>query len=124
MMAASELRTGLAGCIGATTYYKHWMGGITYTDGVQLLAEGASAYWLIDAIASYQADKRVRELEFQAWHLRLEKHGASWSHGWLSLEDGNGNEILSQEIPSTDFPLTEGIELWVENKVLYLPSEH
>ena len=38
--------------------------------------------------------------------------------------DGNDNKLVSQKIYYTDFPLEEGITLWVENGIILLPSEH
>jgi len=41
----------------------------------------------------------------------------------LVCEDGNYHELYREKIEWTDFPL-ERIELWFENEVLILPSEH
>lgn len=42
---------------GTEHWYKHWLGGLLYTDGVKYVADQAGAYWLIDAIASYQGGR-------------------------------------------------------------------
>jgi hypothetical protein len=48
-------------------------------------------------------------------------------HGVVVIEDGNEHEHYRQEIPYTDFPLSE-IKLYLEQrgneKVLLLPTEH
>ena len=46
------------------------------------------------------------------------------SNALLVGEDGNGKLITKLEIPYTDFPLPEGITLFLEDGVLLLPSEH
>ena len=39
-------------------------------------------------------------------------------------EDGNRRLLAQLEIPYTDFPLPEGITLFLEDGILLLPSEH
>ena len=46
----AELVTGLALHTGSTCCLRHWTGRFVYTEGVQFLAEKASAYWLIDLV--------------------------------------------------------------------------
>ena len=102
---------------GTEHHYRHWT-GMLYTDGVKFLADKAKAYWLLDIVASYQHQKKVRNEEFQVW--KLVKTG---SEAIVILEDGNDNRILSQKIEYTDFPL-ESVSLWLQNGVLILPSEY
>ena len=105
--------------IGTSQYYHHWS-GLRYTDGVQFLAERGGAYWLIDAVASYQVTPSIRELDWQFWHLVVnEDRSALLEMG----EDLPEPIVLRQEIPYTDFPLDE-ITLYLHTNVLYLPSEH
>ena len=89
------------------------------------MAEVGGAYWLIDAIASYQPDKRIRnnpELKaFQVWKLAVheDKGGAT-----LTMRGDSGQPvIITQKIEYTDFPLPE-IILWVCDDTLMLPSEY
>ncbi|MCT7957234.1 DUF6876 family protein [Laspinema palackyanum] len=107
---------------GTDHYYKHGFGGFNYTDGVKYLADAAQAYWLIDAIASYQPDKRVRGDEmlrhFQIWQLAVQDHSAV-----LTLLRDTDQPVLTQEIEHTDFPLPE-VKLFLNEKVLMLPSEY
>jgi hypothetical protein len=106
---------------GSENVYKNFT-GLRYTDGVKYLAEKAGAYWLIDAIGSYQRDKRLqieRLQEFQLWTLTVKENV-----GLLQcFEDSGVPATLEQEIEFTDFPLPE-IKLYVEGGVLLLPSEH
>ena len=107
---------------GTSRYYKHWVGAFQYTDGIKHLADTAEAYWLIDAIASYQPDARVRNDEmlqqFQTWQLSVQNKA-----GVLTLFRDTNDPVLTQEIPYTDFPLAE-IKLYLNEKVLMLPSEY
>lgn len=57
---------------GSYTFYRHFT-GMVYTEGVKYLADEGGAHWLIDAIASYQRDRKLKALpwwpEFQLWYL-------------------------------------------------------
>lgn len=106
---------------GGGDYYKHLF-GMLYTEGVQYLAEQAGAYWLIDLVASYQKDPRVKNntrlQEFQLWELKV-KDGK----GVATLREDSDEPIIIQQVFDTDFPLEE-IRLYVEGGVLLLPNEH
>jgi hypothetical protein len=91
--------------------------GMLYSEGVKALAEKCQAYWLIDKVASHQRG-RVRAHDFQVWTLTV-KDGK----GEVVADDGNGNVIIKQKIPFTDFPYDQAI-FWVEGNVILLPSEH
>ena len=112
----------LAQFSGTDNWYEH-QSRMLYTDGVKFMAERGGAYWLIDAIASYQRDRRIRTnhmlLEFQLWELKVKDNKAT-----LTLRTDTGEPAtITQRIPYTDFPL-ESIKLYVENNTLLLPSEH
>jgi hypothetical protein len=105
-------------------YYRHWTGRLIYTAGVKALADQAGAYWLIDAIASYQTHRRVvgnpRLREFQLWELAANEDGTAF----LTLcEDTGCPPVIQQNIEYTDFP-RPGIKLFVESGTLLLPQEH
>ena len=103
---------------GTLKYYTHWT-RIQYTDGIKFLAEQGEAYWLIDAITSYQT-KKIRRIPFQVWELKkTEKTKAILT----MKEDTNQPELIKQEIPYTDFPLNE-IKLYLIDGILLLPSEY
>lgn len=102
---------------GTEHWYKH-LSGYCYTDGVQFVAEEGGAYWLIDKIfltTRYNAKLQ----EFAVWKLTVCEDRSAM----LVCEDGNYNELYGEKIKWTDFPLEE-IEMWFENGVLILPSEH
>jgi hypothetical protein len=95
------------------------------TDGTKYLAETAQAFWLMDAIASHQATRKVAAEPFQVWKLTLnEKQQAK-----LVCTDGNEHILAQQDIPYTSFPLAE-ITLYAEQsdylggRVVMLTSEY
>ena len=106
---------------GSEHWYRHGLvPAITFTDGAKYIADRAGAYWLLDEIALAQRHiKEVAAEEFQVWKLTVN----SDSTGELVCEDGNDRIVLTKKIPFTDFP-PEGVTLWFENNVIYLPSEH
>jgi hypothetical protein len=107
--------------IGSEHWYRFGsVPDITCTDGAKYVADAAGAYWLLDEIAI--AQKYVKEVaaeEFQVWKLTVNPD----STATLICEDGNDNVVSTKQIPFTDFP-PEGVTLWFENNVIYLPSEH
>lgn len=96
---------------------------IHLTDGARHVMEHGgqgdnTAWWLVDAILSHQRSRKLFGCEFQVWKLTV-KNGK----GTLTCEDGDKNVIITQRIPYTDFD-PQGVVLWFENNVLYLPCEH
>lgn len=114
----AQFKSELRNFIGSEVVYRHNLSRGTYTEGVRHIAKELGAYWLLDTIFSMQFSKEVLEQEFQVWKLEVKDQS-----GTLTLEDGNGNEAIRQEISYTDFPLDE-ITLWLVNNVLLLPSEY
>jgi len=109
---------------GSSEFFQHWSKRLVYTEGVQYMAERGGAYWLIDAVASYQPDKRITSrpdlVDFQLWELAV----AEDKTATLTMRGDSGQPaVITQEIPFTDFPL-EQIKLYVCNGTLMLPSEY
>ena len=108
--------------IGSETFYRHWL-GIVYTEGVKYLAEEAGAYWLIDAIASWQTSPKIKRdpmlQRIQFWRLRVNPDNTAV----LTCERDSDDIALTQKIKFTDFPL-ESITLYLSDRVLMLPSEY
>ena len=109
-----------------TTQWHRWSNffrDLSCTDGVKYLAETAQAYWLLDAIGSYQIGSVIkgseRLQEFQVWMLYVDGSKARLE----CLEDSGVPPVIIQEIPLTDFPLKE-IKLYCANKIILLPSEY
>ena len=106
----------LSGFTGTEQYHKLTaFGHFVCTDGVHYVAEQGRAYWLVDAIASYQ--HKLRGEEFQCWNLKVKGNTAV-----LTCDDGNDKELIRQEIEYTDFP--QDIKMYLTNDVLMLTSEY
>jgi hypothetical protein len=120
-MSSKTLRASdLMQFTGSACWYRHPLNSsITYTEGARYVAEAGGAYWLLDAIVAHQLDARVSGEEFQVWTLKV----ADDRSALLTCEDGDHQPVTSQAISFTDFPLPE-ITLWVQNRVIFLPSEY
>jgi hypothetical protein len=118
-----EIRNELAYCTGTDKYHEYKFGPMRYllTDGIMTLAERCGAYWLIDLIVSHQLSPHVRLEPFQVWELTPNKTTAGAK---TTCTDGNGHKLASQRIPFTDFPLPEGIKVYMADNVILLPSEY
>ncbi len=103
---------------GSATVFPHFS-GLQYTEGVQCMASKGEAYWLIDAIASYQMYAHVRNEPIQFWKLQVDDNKTAT----LICERDTDDVIVKQHIPYSDFPLSE-ITLYLTNKTLMLPSEY
>jgi len=103
---------------GTIDYHRLTMGSLNCTDGVAHVATKGKAFWLIDAIASYQTNKIREQYPFQKWILEVENE-----KGLLCMFDTDNNKVIQQKIPYTDFPLKE-ITFYLTNNVLLLPSEN
>jgi hypothetical protein len=120
-MSSKTLRASdLARFTGSACWHRHPLHpAITYTDGAQYVAEAGGAYWLLDAIVSHQHDPKVRAQAFQVWTLKVHEDRSAV----LTCEDGDHGPVTSQPIAFTDFPLPE-ITFWLQNRVIFLPSEY
>jgi len=130
-MNKTEIENGLSQFTGTEQYHRFSIlfRRVVITDGVKWMAEKAGAFWLLDAIASYQPaclkDKMLRE--FQVWTLTTEQRSETNRRGHLKGERDTGDpKAIRQEIEYTDFPLDE-IKLYVEpcsaGQLIMLPSE-
>jgi len=113
----------LAQFIGSEALYHHPGFNVRYTEGVRYVAERGGAYWLIDAIASWQSDPRIRDDQMlqgiQFWTLTVNSDRSAQ----LVCERDQGDVAVTQEIPFTDFPL-QSLKLYYQQGVLFLPSEY
>ena len=115
-------QTELDAFVGTENIYRHFL-GIHYTDGVNYLATQGQAFWLLDAIASHQTQQILsqRELqEFQIWELTVAQDKSALL---TCRADTNTEPAVRQEIEYTDFPL-KSIKLYLQEKILLLPSEY
>ena len=125
MESPDVIRSTLAQCCCTERYWLAFPDNkdLNFTDGVKVMAEMCGAYWLIIAIFSWQVHEKVKDEPFQVWKLRF-KDNVQSGDALLICEDGNNKELARQEIEYTDFPLEEGITLYLSTGVLMLPSEY
>ena len=120
----TNLESELQQFIGGGDVYEHTLGPLLYTEGIKYLAEKVGAYWLIDAVASYQPEQIIRSnprlRHFQLWRLEVQED----KQARLELrEDSHLPPVLTQRIEYTDFPLKE-FECFVCDGVLMLKGEY
>lgn len=103
---------------GTEAYHKlSAFGKFVSTDGVAFMADTFGAFWLVDAIASYQP--KLRNVSFQSWRLVSKENKAI-----LTCTDGDSDKaIIKQEIEYTDFPDGE-VLCFLTDGVLMLSSEY
>jgi hypothetical protein len=134
---AAELETNLPHFTGTEEYHRlryPWLRRqFLITDGLKFVADKASAYWLLDIIASHFSNQRVASEPFQVWRLIVNLDGQgdlgrfeevqddnqaqqairSWlptsksGQALIVADDGNGKLLVQQAIPYTSFPLPE-----------------
>jgi len=140
---AKKLEHELAYFSGTEKWYRHggfWRHEILLTDGVMHLAEnggrnGGTAFWLMDAIASYQGEKVLARHPFQVWKLIVTETEGQSRCARLVCTNGNKDKpIVEQQIEYTDFLLDE-IQLYAsvepvdqtgkkKRVIILLPSEY
>lgn len=123
-MTDNDIREELETFHGTSEYHKHLFPGkspIILTDGCKFIRDQCKAYWLFDAILSYQGDHRLDGINFQIWELRQQKKDLTWQ--LTCREDKGKRTLINQSIEFSDFPL-DYIKLWVIDKVALLPSEY
>ena len=120
-MPPADLHSNLAQFSGTEQYYR--IPGMKLTDGTHYLADKGMALWLMQAIASYQGERRVKSEEFQLWILTPKGEGAV-----LTMHsDSDQPAIVTQEIEYTDFPFypqLEPFKLYVIDNICLLPGEY
>jgi hypothetical protein len=118
----AEFRRILAHATGSAEFYVHggpWAVAITLTQGVHFVVENGgrsdrgTAFWLADVIASYQGEAKLLRMEIQFWKLELVLKDGAVRGGVVTCGNGNGKEIVRQELDYCDFILDEGIVLYV-----------
>jgi hypothetical protein len=119
-MSANKLDPQVLGQFtGSEHWYRHSLiPMIRYTEGIKYVADNARAYWLLDEIASFQLEKKIRDEEFQVWKLEVANES-----GRLICEDGNDNVVFTTKPFFTDFP-APGITLWYTDHTILLPGEY
>jgi len=138
---ARDLHHALAGFHGTDAWHRHRCFSplpILLTDGALYLAEngggsGPSAFWLMDAIAPYQGEKKLARHPFQTWRLIVtpEREGKSRSAVLICGDVKKPN--VKQEIEYTDFLLDGETMLYASREeyeygklclIILLPGEY
>lgn len=123
-MEAIEIQEELKQFHGTEEYHKHLFPGrspILLTDGCKFIREECNAYWLFDAILSYQPSLERKGINFQVWELKQLRKDLTWQ--LTCREDKGKKPVIIQAIEYSDFPL-DYIKIWVIDKVALLPSEY
>lgn len=123
-METLQIKSDLASFTGTTQYHKHLLPAhspLLITDGCNYIREKCGAYWLFDAIISYQNHSKVKALGFQIWRLKQKRSNFTWV--LECFEDIHKPPAVVQVIEFSDFPLEE-IKIWVVGGVALLPSEY
>lgn len=121
----------LIGYNGTETIYKRDLMKLHYTIGVKTIAQDYHSYWFLDIIESYQ--KKLKNEDFQVWKLErdlvflvvdgIKKVTERKDSFIVVCEDGNENILIQQKIPFSDFPF-DFYNVWIQNNIIYLPSEN
>ena len=123
-MDTANIRYELKQFHGTSEYHKHLFPGkspIILTDGCKYVRDVCKAYWLFDAILSYQCYKILQNVNFQVWELKQLRKDLTWQ--LTCREDTGKKPLISQSIEFSDFPV-DYIKIWVIDKVALLPSEY
>lgn len=123
-MSEVKLKNELKLFHGTSRYHKHLFPGkspIILTDGCKYVRDEFNAYWLFDAILSYQDEPVLKKVNFQIWELQRLKKDLSWL--LTCREDTNKKAMISQAIEFSDFPV-DYIRIWVIGSIALLPSEY
>jgi len=140
---AKKLDHELANFSGTEQWFRHggiWRHEILLTDGVMHVAQNGgrnsgTAFWLVDAIASYQGERVLARHPFQVWKLTVTESDNRSRCARLVCTNGNNEKpIIEQEIEYTDFLLDE-IQLYAsvepvdetgkkKRVIILLPSEY
>lgn len=80
--------------------YKHWLNRFVMTVGVKAEADENGSHWFADVVGSYQIYPDLRQEEFQVWRLVVHPGRIAT----VIADDGNGRELVRQDIEYTDHP--------------------
>ena len=118
----------LAQFTGTSKYYRTDFYPFLFTDGIKYIAENGEAFWLLDAIASWQEEPIIKNdtdlNRIQFWRLTVFPDRSAV----LDCERDLDDVVISQPIPYTDFPLDQIMvflcDMGTPYGVLILPSEY
>jgi hypothetical protein len=121
-MAATEteVQRTLATFKKSPVLHRHYqLSGMSYTEGVRLLAERTNGWWLIDFIVLFQpAIQRAYRPYLQVWQFSKDRNGTGTLVGLPDCHDVG----FRQRFDCEDFPL-DYVKLYVQDRLVLLPSE-
>jgi len=104
---------------GTTQYFHNPLyPDINYTEGVKYLSDNIAAWLVSDILAVVWLD--FKDEDFLVWELKVKGGKAELT----ARKDEGKPAVYTQEYGWTDLPDDTEIEIWQENGVLLLPSEH
>jgi hypothetical protein len=115
---------------GTEQYYSSSFRTLNLTDGIQYLRVELESFWLIDIVESIQNLQEIKEN--QSFIIHEFKRNPSGNSGifnsYSDYDEGNEsfnkkNLLYTQEIPYTDFKLSE-IQFYQVGDVILLKSEY
>ena len=120
MKTAEEIKDLMYSFTGTTAYHEFspLKSYPVITDGVFAVVEAAECLWFLEIIGHYQGENKKLDPDFQVWKLTKNADGSAVIQGFNDV-----TLIVTHEIDVTVFPLDE-LEVWLENGVILLPSEH
>ena len=101
---------------GTTQYYN--VMGTRVTDGIKYLMDNGYGWMVTDAVAVLRAEPKVMGEEFVSIKLKRNATGGCV----IRYEDGNEKLLYQQKYDYTDAKVD--VQMFYENGVLLLPSEH
>jgi len=117
-METIDLKDALRQFTGTENWYRHPLGNMLYTDGVQYFAEAAGCYWFLDIVAT-----ELMEIQNGGEHFVFIEMDVQDGEADLRATDGNDRELWSRHIKFTDCP-TGQWRFYLVDGVLLLPSEY
>lgn len=83
-----DIRSALSMQTGTSHYWRvcPFKNAPVITDGVKVMIDMCEAYWLVNHIASYQVEERVRKEEFQVWKLERRQDDTALLHVKMAMD--------------------------------------
>ena len=128
--AIRSLNDEFLGFRGSENYYKHstLFSNFFLTDGVNHITDKLGLGWFLDTVLSYQGERRVKAIKFQAWALEriIEGENAGDWKVVLYLENTPVLKQIFQVISLVD-DYEENFDIfkiYMADNILLLPSEY
>jgi hypothetical protein len=128
--AKRSLNDEFLGFRGSENYYKHsaLFSKFFLTDGVKHITDKLGLCWFLDAVLSYQCERRVKAIKFQIWTLERITEGENAGQ-WKGVLYLDNMPVLNQifEVVSLVDEHEEKFDffkIYLADNILFLPSEY